>query len=909
MTVIRFGSFELDVNSKNLTESGRPYHLGKKALDILIVLASHAGQIVTKDQLLQAAWPATTVDEGALRVHLVTLRKALGAYSGQRCIENVAGRGYIFVAPVEFAATISQLAAARPVSSLPRTIGRLVGRKEFVETSLNALASTRLLTICGAGGIGKTAVALELAEKISASRKVVFLDLAALNDASLVMPTLASALGLTILTGDYRKTVLNSLQSQCYLLLLDNCEHLIETVAIEVDHILRGTQQISVLATSREPLRIAGERVRQLPSLPVPETEMSSQELLALPSVQLFVEAVKIASDAETFQDDESLQAVGTIVRSLDGIPLAIELAASRASNLGLASVFGSLNDPLAMLRKGRRTSPPRHQTLRATMDWSYESLTRDEKELFAQIAVFPGTFSNHGSEALARRWLAGERFDGAFDGLLMKSLVSVSRTDGRYRLLDTTKRYAVEKLAANPLASAYRLAHALFCRDELLRSEYDWRVLPTEDWMRRYSTLINDLRSAVEWARSEQGDADLAVELIAISNALWVQLGAMSEQFIAVETALELLPSTRHVGTDIETHLRIARGSGLYHVRGFKSDDEAISEFERAAEIADNNGNSAGIMRAYGGKASVKSSNGRYLDSIAIARDLQSRFPGTSSFSRLLEHNHLFHGDLSSARRQAEISLLEASRAMRTTLNYGTGYDQGTIARSVLAVIDFLEGRVDKSLAATDLLLADSELLGHSISSCLMLCLTAIPVAYFSGNTSQARVRLDGARRLASREMLVRWQEWVDGYDLIVPQDTDTAETQEALQRALLEGVGMRLEYMTVLAGCRASPAALDRALSGDAGWCRPELLRLKAVTLIKLDAPQARVLLVEALDLARSMGAAFWELRCAIGLFRLSSSMEAPAAKQALASALAKFGYDQPISDIEVAQALLKK
>ena len=910
MTIIKFGTFELDLVDKKLTESGRPYQLGKKALDILVALASKAGEIVSKDELIQAAWPSTTVDEGALRVHLVTLRKALGEYSAQRYIENVAGRGYIFVAPVEVVVNPSADFAASatiPEVNLPRFATRLIGREEFIQSSLAALASTRLLTIAGAGGIGKTAVALEVAARVQSSRRVIFVDLAVLNDGSLLMPTLASLLGLVLYTSDYRQAVLNSLEESDILFLFDNCEHLIDAVAVAVDQILRTSAGVAVLATSREPLRIAGERVRQLPSLPVPDVGASRAELLSAPSVELFVEAVRLASDVESFADEESLQSVAAIVRSLDGIPLAIELAASRVSSLGLQSVLGSLDDPLSILRRGRRTAPPRQQTLRATLDWSHNSLSADERQLFAMLAVFPGTFSDQGAEAVAREWLSGEAFDNAFDGLLLKSLIAISTVDGRYRLLDTTKGYAVEKLAATSHETLYRLSHARFCRDELLRAEYDWRVLPTGDWIRRYGALINDLRVAVEWARSPAGDPDLSVELVAISNSVWVQLGAMNEQFLAVEAAMEILPVTSHVGTDIELQLRIARGSALYHIGGFRSDEEAIAEFERAAAIADHLGNPARIMRAYGGMASVTSSHGRYLDSIGIANDLQKRFPGALSYSRLLEHNYLFHGDLRSSREQAEISLYEASRAVRTTQNYGTGYDQGMIARSVLTMIDYLEGKTDQSLAGVEDLVVDAERLGHSISSCLMLCLSAIPIAYLLGDMDIARARLDTVKRLTAKDMLVRWREWVEGYEFVVPEHTQTQDVQANLRNALAGGDGMWLEYMIVLAGCRASPTEIDRALSGDAGWCRPELLRLKAVSLAKTDRAQALGLLKEAMGLARSMGAVAWELRCAICLFRLLPQTDAFQARLDLEAALAKFDCSSTHADLETARSLL--
>ncbi len=909
MTVIKFGTFQLDLTDKKLTESGKPFQLGKKSLDILTLLVSRAGEVVSKDELLKFAWPSSTVDEGALRVHLVTLRKALGDHGGHRHIENVAGRGYVFVAPVE------RLDAASPVwlnisdSNLPHRPGRLIGRESFVASSLEMISSVRLLTISGAGGVGKTAVALEIAERIASSRQVVFIDLAVLSDEKLLMPTLASALGLVVFTNDYLQAVLNALTGSHALLFFDNCEHLIDAVAIAADHILKATANVTLLTTSREALRVAGERVRQLPSLPVPEIDVPTDQLLAFPSVELFVEHVRFASDIRDFEDANSLTAAAAIVRSLDGIPLAIELAASRVSNLGMASVIDSLDDPLAILRRGRRTAPPRHQTLRATLDWSYASLTGDEQVLFALIAVFPGTFSDEAAASVAKSWFEGEAFDDAFDGLLLKSLLSVSNRDGRYRLLDTTRRYAVEKLTESPLQADYRQAHALFCRSELLQAEFDWSVLPTNDWMHRYAGLINDLRSSINWAYSAEGQVDLAIELIAISNVLWVQLGLMNEQLVAVEKALGHLAASNLVGTDIEFQLRTSRASGLYHIKGFKSDDQAIVEFERAAVIADSLGNPNKIMRAYGGKANIESGNGQYLSSVQTAKSLQERFPTATSFSRMLEHNYLFHGDFSSAREQAEISLAEAGRAVRTTLNSGTGYDQGIIAKTVLAMIDFLEGKVDRSFAAVDDLILAARHLGHSISSCLTLCLTAIPVAVMAGDIQDARKRLEEVKRLSGKDMLVRWQEWVDAYSMILPEASQSNEGQSSLQKGLVDAVGMRLEYMTILAGSRAPLEAVEKALSGDAGWCRPELLRLKSVATVREDRKQAMKLLTEGLGLGRSIGAALWELRCAICILRLAPASGRSAARDDVGLALSKFESSRPIADIAMARTLLSK
>lgn len=912
MSVIKFGTFELNLTEKRLSESGKPFHLGKRALDLLIILASRAGEVISKEELIQHAWPTTTVDDGALRVHLVTLRKALSNSTGRRYIENVAGRGYVFVAPIEVAD--SETASSDEIanlthSNLPRPSTRLIGREDFIVSSLESLRTTRLLTIAGAGGIGKTAVALEVADRLNASRLVMYFDLATLPDDDHLMPTLASALGLVVLQDEYDKAVLAALNDRNALLFFDNCEHLIDTAALVADLLLKSTSGTSILATSREPLRVAGERVRQLPSLSVPDDNAPVDELMSSPAVELFVESVRLASDIEEFHDPESLRAAAAIVRSLDGIPLAIELAASRVSNLGLASVTGSLDDPLAILRRGRRTAPQRQQTLRATLDWSYDSLNADERLLFALIAVFPGPFSDQAAETVAKKWLSGERFDNSFDGLLLKSLLSVSRRDGRYRLLDTTRGYAIEKLGESALHTEFRIAHGHFCREALLLANRDWQVLPTREWLTRYGNLLDDLRATLKWCYSRTEHIDLAIELTAMSNVLWIQLGLMGEQLAAVERALDALPSSRHVGSEVELELRTVRGSALYHIRGFKSDDQTLAEFDRAALIAERLGGQSQAIRVNAGKISVLTSNGRYADAIGIGTALKERFPTATGLSRLLEHNHLFNGEFAKARQQAEVSIEEANQALRTTLNSGTGYDQGLIARSVVAMVDFIEGRIDRSFEEVSKLVVDARQLGHSISNCLVLCLTATPIAYMAGDISEARAWLQEADRVARKDMLVRWKEWVDGYMAAVPEAAQTGQGQVTLQATLSDTTGLRLEYLTVLAGCRASLPVLERALSGGAGWCRPELLRLSSVSLMKSDRQAARSALDQAHELSQKMGAALWELRCAICLFRMANADEPELSRYRLVTALNKFECSHPLADIKMAKTLLAR
>lgn len=382
-------------------------------------------------------------------------------------------------------------------------------------------------------------------------------------------------------------------------------------------------------------------------------------------------------------------------MRQLDGIPLAIELAASRAASLGLAHLAASLDNPLAVLRKGRRTAPPRQQTLRATLDWSYDGLTEDERTLLQDIAVFAGPFTASAAQALCSSHIGQEEFHETFDGLFLKSLLSVAGGDGTYRLLETTRRYALEKLTEVGRISVQRVAHALYCEEQLGAAEADWPNLTTSAWVQRYLSLVNDVRQAVRWSMADAAYAQHAIALIAKSHVLWVQLGLMSEQAKLVEWALGALSLPSHANTAVEMQLRIAFGGVLYHTRAFIDDEQAAEEFVRAAEIARAAGDVPRYIQAMTGATSIWTSNGHYTRSIDMALAIRSQFPQmpANAFSRMLDNPYFFRGDLPDAVREAEGSIENAKGLLRSTQNTGVGYEQRLIASTIIAFTGFLRG------------------------------------------------------------------------------------------------------------------------------------------------------------------------------------------------------------------------
>ena len=478
--VLAFQSFRFFPARRTLYEEDRPLRLGSRAIDILHVLLERAGETVTKDQLIARAWPNTVVEEGNLRVHVAALRKMLG----ERHIENVVGRGYCFITPVVRgdAAGMAPAASAAhdtghdaghatgadaaqsstvylPQSDgLPPCATRIFGREQTVEALGEQLAERRFVTIVGTGGMGKTTAALAAAERMQSHWRqgTVFVDLAPLTRPEQVPQALAAALVMEHPASMSTAAIAAALHSHHMLLILDSCEHVLEAVSLLAEQILHGAPGVRLLATSREPLRAEGEWVHRLPALelpPEPDPDappLTMARAMAYPSVQLFVERVQASAAGLALGDAEAPQ-IADICRRLDGIPLAIELAAARVELLGIRGLVTRLDDCCYLLKGGRRTAKVRHRTLEATLDWSYALLGERERKLLHRLSVFRRRFSLE--EALSIGADSREGLEEAMDALsslVSKSMLATVADTGaaRYRMLETTRSYAAAKLA-----------------------------------------------------------------------------------------------------------------------------------------------------------------------------------------------------------------------------------------------------------------------------------------------------------------------------------------------------------------------------------------------------------------------------------------------------------------------------
>lgn len=453
---IRFDSFRLFPARRLLLDGDSPVRIGDRALDLLIALINRHGKLVSKAELVSKIWQGTLVEESNLKVQIGALRRSLGdGRSGKRYISTIIGRGYSFVAPItirpdEACADIRKHSEAqRPLNILRRP----VGFDEVIAGISDRLAQHRLITLVGPGGVGKTTAAIVAAVRATSHyvHGTCFVDLAAINDAARLPEAIVSSVnsgGPVLASTD---ELMSYLSMKRMLMVLDNCEHLIAHVADLVLEILQVAPEVHVLATSREPLGINGESLCHIRPLALPPCPhgLTAAAALEYPAIRLFVERAADALGSFRLRDADVPMAVD-ICRKLDGMPLAIELAAAGIAALGLKGLTSSVDHPLSLPISGSRSAPPRHRTLRAVLDWSYSLLNEEERKMFRRLSVFPGSFTvEDAATVYAEATQTTADAASRIIALLTKSLIVVSEngSETKLQLQSAARAYAAERL------------------------------------------------------------------------------------------------------------------------------------------------------------------------------------------------------------------------------------------------------------------------------------------------------------------------------------------------------------------------------------------------------------------------------------------------------------------------------
>lgn len=518
--ILSFDDVELDLSRVVLRRDGVEVPVEPQVFDLLRLLIERRGAVVRKEELLDEVWGDRFVSESALTTRIKMARRIVGDDGArQRVIRTVHGKGYEFVAEVREIdarpAGGTDHGARHGVDVLPASpLQRLIGRDGLLAYLVDDQASHRLVTLVGPAGVGKTSVGYELARRaLDAYADGVFVvELVTVVDPRATLGAFATALDVnTRQQASIEEAIVDMLHPRCALLVLDNCEHVVDTVALLVDRVLQSCPRISIIATSREPLSVPGEHVWTVEPLGVPAPDQSLDELAAVPSIVLFLERA-CAADPRFVLDSASAPAVVEICRRLDGIPLAIELAAARASAIDVTEIASRLDERFRLLRAVRRGVDPRHHTLHDAVSWSFDLLDHDEQRVFTSLAVFAGPFDLRAAESVCR----DDEVLDLVTRLTQTSMLAVRRPSGggtRYEMLETLREYGRSRMDAHESGHLFAAHAAQFSR--LARSvEADLCTTNERAAVGRADASFADLRAAQRFA-VETGDLDTGYTLI----------------------------------------------------------------------------------------------------------------------------------------------------------------------------------------------------------------------------------------------------------------------------------------------------------------------------------------------------------------------------------------------------------
>lgn len=893
-----FGPFRLIPERQLLLRDGAQVRIGGRALDILTALVERAGEVVGKRELLSRVWPDTFVEEGNLKVNMAALRRALGEGPGAtQYIATVIGRGYRLVAPVQTSRKTGLPddagAVAPSAHNLPTVTTRIVGRADAIEAIDRELEEVRFVSIVGPGGIGKTTVAIAVAGRaISRFRDGVWLvDLSPLNDPALVPSAIATAIGLAAHSVNMLAALSGYLRERELLLVLDSCEHLVDGIAVCADRLMAEAGGLRILATSREPLRVKGERVRRLPGLVTPpaSSALNAEEALAFPAVELFVE--RASDNLETFGlSDADAPSAAEICRRLDGLALAIELAATRVDTFGVGGLLDQLTDRLRLL-EGRRAGPARHRTLTATIDWSYDLLSGREQATMRRLSIFAGPFT-----LVSARAVSGAADDVVEDiaNLVAKSLVA-AEVRGRevdYRLLDTTRAYALNKLDENGETNAARERHAEYCLALLGAANADADRLSRSEWLARYAARIDDVRDALRWAFSASASGDLAIRLAVAAIPFGKQASLVEECRMAVEMALDdRWRDHRSVRDDLLLNLTL--GATLLHTRGPVA--EVKSSLTKALQIAGQLGDAEMELECLRGLSEYELWTGDSRSAIAVAekiRKLETKGqPAAADDADAQAGSALsWMGALAASRHRLEgIVRRPTGRNLRPDAARFE-FDQRLTARGALATVLWLQGFADRARETAQLQLEEAEESNYAVSLCYALLHGSAVIALYLRDYEAADRYLTRGVDHAERHALTIWRAMAIGpryrLNLYTGRLIDVPRFRAALAEVREGGFRMRYpNYLTNYGEALARQgdlagglAAIDEAIE----LCKstgqvvgiPEILRIKG-NVIRFQDPagwaRAADCYRQSIDLARRDGAVAWELRSAISLVKL--------------------------------------
>ncbi|SMG60433.1 Predicted ATPase [Paraburkholderia susongensis] len=908
--MIQIGSLLVSFDQRSVQQNGISLRIGARAFDILEVLYRANGAILSKDDIMDAVWPGLIVEENRLQVHIAALRKLFGV--DRDLIKTVPGRGYLLVGRGTQAAEARPQAAPAPQSaSLPPLVSPLIGRDAEIEQVIDQLDQGPVTTVVGAGGIGKTALALHVANGMRCrhGRSVCFVELARVSSNEAVLTILADALKLPVEDAQRCPDALyDALAALECLLVLDNAEHVIDVVAQLVEALVARNSLVRVLVTSREALHIRAESVLRLEPLRVPENGLAADAMLGYSAIELFLcRARSLATDCVA--DEKSIALAADICRRLDGLPLAIELAAARVATLGVEGVASRLDHQLDLLTGGLRSALPRHQTLRATFEWSYALLDAPSRILFRRLGCFTGTFTFDAVCAVATEpGMSIAVVVSSLGELTTKSLLNVEFHGpiATYRLTKSTRAYAMEKLRDEGEVHVIAARHVGYMKKRieehgLIRAE---GRRAGADLNSRLS--LDDARNAYDWAFSENGDPAQGVALAGALVGTLLDASLVHECCERARHALDVLDTLPAGWVDVFCEMRLcaAYASTLTCVGG--NVETAMSLWQRVLRLAQAARDDAFVTRALCGLWHTSLTSADIHASIRYATRIQqaaehseSRWQQLLAGAMLAISLHGF-GEHEQARERLEFAVTELGKSGSGDSSCGTmGVDPLVLCNGTLARIAWLHGKPALAMQLMQISLdpVRRDMLEPSLSH--LLATVAVPIALQCGDLQAASRYLALLRSQVATHRFAIWEDYAECLSVQIDLQSGgeasvLARLEPALQRLVARGFRRMtapfvVSWAEALARARRfteASAKLDDAIRhgethGEHCFL-PELLRARGWVELQhahaLDGAahearahceaQATHLLNAAMTLANEHGAVTWKLRAALDL-----------------------------------------
>jgi predicted ATPase/DNA-binding winged helix-turn-helix (wHTH) protein len=742
--VVAFGPFHLSISERRLERHGVPVKIGSRALDILMCLAEQPGLPVSNQTLINRVWQGLVVEGSSLRVNIVSLRRALADDSDDSpYIANIPGRGYCLAAP------LSHVIARRSVYPLPHPLRFMVGRTELVQQLAKLLPLQRFITIVGAGGMGKTATAIVIAHSLRAEfdEAVCFVDLAEVTDPELLTSTLLATLDLTS-AGDTSHVLADWLRDKKFLLILDNCEHIIDAVAILAEQLHQLAPELYILATSREALHVRGEYVHRLRPLECPPDNMAltAEQTLTYPAVKLFIERAR-AHGAPIELTDQDAPLVTRICRLLDGVALPIELLASRVASFGLHGTAELLYKGMLLSCQAGRNATPRHQTLAAMLDWSYHLLPECEQTVLRRLSVFVGSFSLQGALFVSTDSAQDRPATvAALDRLVAKSLVCARIAEGRatYRLLESTRAYAAEKLSLSGEARLISQRNAQQMVRYLEQHAAENATFSEFGSLPQRQDYLCNLRACYYWCFSDGGDALQGASLCAAAVQPLIHLSLLEECLSWSERAISVISGNDGYQRE-EMVLQEARAIASMSIGAVPNN--VLVAIERGLELAQCLGDRHHEMRLLTGLNIYYT----HVNNLPAARETATRSAHVASQLNdaaslalaewMLGSSQHLMGNQDAALRHYDrgMALIDAAGSIGT---FCFGCDHKIRAMAALTRTLWLKDEHSRAMEMARQTVMEARQLDHPVSNCLaLICVGQVYIWNEDWNTAEALI------------------------------------------------------------------------------------------------------------------------------------------------------------------------